>query len=607
MRPCFVAAITSMAAAFSAAPAEAQNASPGGLLGGVAQTVQEIAAPVTQQVQQTTQTAQELVESTTATVNEVVGAVTGAARPQPQPEQTPPPAVDPPQPPAPPATAASAPQPAATAAVEPAQPVQPAQPTATTGTAQPQQPVATRPARPAPRAATPDATTTPAAAPARHARQNKRRRQPDKRKHPAAEPTQASDSTDVEGGEPPNETGGASAPGATVPQGSTTLPPLMEEPDPITRVVENVREVLPGWLQLSVAITTIVGICLGVISLILAKVARALRTQRKTLLADIGFLQQALLPSLPESCDGLNVTVAYKAASGLVAGGDFYEVFTVSRGRTAIILGDVSGHGKDAIAHAALMRHTIRAYLEAGLQPANALELAGQVAGGALGDQFATVIVAVYERRGRLLTFASAGHPWPIDRAGQIRRRGAVCPPLGLGLVTGGRQTSVILPAGEPVLLFTDGLTEARMADNSLLGEDGLRDLLQRSCPGGTARQLLDAVTQTAARTTDDMAACVFSPTGEGPGGGWSERIIIDKPDISLRRLLDDCDISDGERQEVTAQAAQLLESFERVVVEVHQADRREPADVAVFPLTDTLPDQTVGLQQPGGAGGRRS
>jgi len=599
-----------LAAAFAATPATAQNVNPGQLLAGVAQTVQQATAPVTQQVHQTAQTAEQLVQATTTTVNEVVGAVTGAAVDQPQPPQSLPPAADPPSTPAPATptpTTASSPRPASpAAAVEPAQP---ARPTATTATAQPQPPATTLPARPAAPAVTPAATTTPAAARTRRARENKRRHQPVKRKRPAAERTRSSGPADVnvDGSEPPNETGGVSAPGATVPQSTTTLPPAVEEPDPITRVVENVREVLPGWLQLSVAITTIVGICLGVISLVLAKVARALRMQRKTLLADIGFLQQALLPSLPETCDGLNVTVAYQAASGLVAGGDFYEVFTVSRGRTAIILGDVSGHGKDAIAHAALMRHTIRAYLEAGLQPANALELAGQVAGGALGDQFATVIVAVYERRGRLLTFASAGHPWPIDRTGQIRRRGAVCPPLGLGLITGGRQTSVILPAGEPVLLFSDGLTEARMTDNALLGEDGLRELLQRSCPTGTARQLLDAVKETAARTTDDMAACVFSPTGEGPGGGWSERIIIDKPDISLRRLLDDCDISEAEREEVTAQAEQLLESFERVVVEVHQADRREPADVAVFPLTDALPDQTVGLQQPGGAGRRRS
>ena len=89
--------------------------------------------------------------------------------------------------------------------------------------------------------------------------------------------------------------------------------------------------------------------------------ARRLSDQRASLLEEVGLLQRALLPPVPEELGAVRTSVAYRPSEGMGAGGDFYDALTLPGNRAAFILGDVSGHGREAVAQTALKRFTLRA------------------------------------------------------------------------------------------------------------------------------------------------------------------------------------------------------------------------------------------------------
>ena len=257
-----------------------------------------------------------------------------------------------------------------------------------------------------------------------------------------------------------------------------------EDSTPIVRTVRDIVEVVPDSLKVALGGLAALSALLGAGYFFSHMRARRLARQRRELLQEVGLLQTALLPPVPERLGALRTSVAYRPADGPGAGGDFYDALPLSGGRVGFILGDVSGHGRGALARTAFMRYTLRAYLEAGLEPRVALQVAGRVIDENLGGDFATVLLAVHDPETGSLTYATAGHPAPIVVGPQPHDpvTASSSPPIGVGERTGLRQTTVPLVPGSVACLFTDGLIEARTADG-VLGRERLTELLDELGP----------------------------------------------------------------------------------------------------------------------------
>ncbi len=292
---------------------------------------------------------------------------------------------------------------------------------------------------------------------------------------------------------------------------------------PVVRTITRIVSVVPLPLAILIGALAALAIGLAVRSRVAARRTRRLEQQRSALLEDVGLLQAALLPGSPQRLGTVGTSTAYRPAGGPAAGGDFYDLFALEGGRLAAIVGDVSGHGRQALPHTALTRFTLRAYLEAGFSPREALATAGTALERQLGDSFATVAIATYQPRDRTLTYACAGHPHPIVLGSRplATVSAASAPPIGAGMRTGTRQTVIGLPGGARVCLHTDGVTDARIGAE-LYGVDRLTRELANLGPQAGAPDLLDRVAAQTDAQPDDMAACLL----EIPGGERAPRVL---------------------------------------------------------------------------------
>jgi serine phosphatase RsbU (regulator of sigma subunit) len=272
--------------------------------------------------------------------------------------------------------------------------------------------------------------------------------------------------------------------------------------------VGEIVDALPRWVLGAFLGIVLIAMLMAINAYLNARRAHALGAQRAALLDDVGLLQTALLAPVPAHAGDARVSVAYRPAAGPAAGGDFYDVITLGPARTGLLLGDVSGHGREALRHAALVRYTVRTFLAAGHDPADALARADECLHSDLDGHFATVIAAVYDHDTHTLRYAKAGHHPPVI-LGTAHDPDAepAAPPLGVGLGIHPEPCELTLDPGSTVCLFTDGLIEARR-DGALLGRDTLVELLGRGRPDGP--EVLDRVVEHADQISDDLAVCVL-------------------------------------------------------------------------------------------------
>jgi hypothetical protein len=343
---------------------------------------------------------------------------------------------------------------------------------------------------------------------------------------------------------------------------------------PIIREIPHFVKEVPAGLKFALAVTGVISILLALAGLVTTIRNRSLARQRRELLQEVGLLQSALLPPVPDRVGGLRTSVAYRPADGPGAGGDFYDVLPLPGGRVGFILGDVSGHGRGALARTAFMRYTLRAYLEAGLEPRVALQVAGRVIDENLGGDFATVLLAVHDPETGSLTYATAGHPAPLVVGPQPHEpvTAGSSPPIGVGVRTGLRQTTVPLVPGSVAAMFTDGLLEAR-TEGGLLGRERLEELLEELGDDATARGLVESVNKVARVMSDDIAAVVIQPTNAATAGLFrTEQLELTARELDSQiaeRFLEACGVSDREVQTAIYDARMIADRFGGVILHV--------------------------------------
>ena len=192
-------------------------------------------------------------------------------------------------------------------------------------------------------------------------------------------------------------------------------------------------------------------------------------------------LQRSLLPPEPPQIPGLDIAAAYRPAGlGDEVGGDFYDVFDTGRGSWGVVLGDVCGKGAQAAALTALMRYTMRAAATAVTSPAEALGIVHEAMVRYDPDSFATAVFATVAPGNVVsLTVAAGGHPLPLLRRADGSMAAVGTPGMLLGMLPEYQATDVTaqLCAGDAVVLYTDGVIEARRGDE-FFGEQRLREVI---------------------------------------------------------------------------------------------------------------------------------
>ncbi|MGW0118741.1 SpoIIE family protein phosphatase [Streptomyces sp. NPDC003327] len=200
-------------------------------------------------------------------------------------------------------------------------------------------------------------------------------------------------------------------------------------------------------------------------------------TQREAALT----LQRSLTNSTLPSVTGLELTGRYLPASAHDVGGDWFDAIALPGGRTGLVIGDVMGHGIHAAAVMGQLRTAVRTLARHDVPPAEMLGSLDAVVADLGEDTMATCVYAVHDPATGRWVITRAGHPPPLVATpdGTVTfLHGPPGTPLGTGAQDFG-TAEVVLPAGGLLVLYTDGLIEAR--DRDL--DEGMSQLAQALRP----------------------------------------------------------------------------------------------------------------------------
>ena len=230
-----------------------------------------------------------------------------------------------------------------------------------------------------------------------------------------------------------------------------------------------------GDHKLVAAIATQIGTAIQNARLVRASLSQQRLLQEMQLAHD---LQMKLLPRVSVAAPDAEVAARVVPADSV--GGDFYHLFPLAHGRTGVMIGDVSGHGYRAALIMALAMSAAAIHAQATDDPGEML----RALLGSLREELETTemfisgFYAVVDRDARLLRYANTGHPhaFVIRADGTVDRLRAIDPPLGMVDEPPGAASQQWDSGLDLLVLFTDGISDARDRRGRRLGEQVVLD-----------------------------------------------------------------------------------------------------------------------------------
>lgn len=226
-------------------------------------------------------------------------------------------------------------------------------------------------------------------------------------------------------------------------------------------------------------------------------------------------LQQALIPpEVPSVLQQLSIGVRYQPAlREAEVGGDFYDVFELSDNKVGVLIGDVAGKGLKAAIRVAAARYSIRSYAYLDPSPSRVMMLTNDALckEGSNAENMLTAFLAIIDTATGVMTYTSAGHEPPVVCNTREIVEELCATGVMLGVIPGAEYTECTrnLREGDSVVMFTDGITEAR--HNSIMfDKTGVIEHLKKACdatPDEIAGTLMEAAIQYAGGSLQDDAA----------------------------------------------------------------------------------------------------
>ena len=227
-------------------------------------------------------------------------------------------------------------------------------------------------------------------------------------------------------------------------------------------------------------------------------------------------IQQKLLPASVPQIEGLEIATSWQPACGV--GGDCFDVIPFGTTRLGVSIADVVGKGIPAALLMSNLQAAVRAFATEATSPAELCHQVNRVLCGHIAEgRFISFFYCLFDSEDGTLAYCNAGHYPPIlVRAdGGIERLAAGGPVLGVFADGSYEQRQVAMRSGDRLVLYTDGITEARSSSDEEFGEERLvfEAVTNGSCsaPALQARLAAAVANFTGGRFQDDATLIVMA------------------------------------------------------------------------------------------------